>query len=155
MRISTTAVILSILPTTSGSFARVLITDLTFTKSQDESSESFIGEWAEKRGIRDQLVISTKVRSQLRSSGPNTNPDLLQYTTNFKDRNNAIANKINYFGNNIKSMHISVDASLKKLRTTYIDILYVHWWEWDTSVKEVMDGLHNLVVQGKVLYLVC
>jgi aryl-alcohol dehydrogenase-like predicted oxidoreductase len=29
--------------------------------SQDESSETFIGEWAEKRGIRDQLVIATKV----------------------------------------------------------------------------------------------
>ena len=51
-------------------------------------------------------------------------------------------------------MHMSVEASLKKLRTTYIDILYVHWWDWDTSVEEVMNGLHNLVQQGKVLYLV-
>lgn len=31
--------------------------------SQDETSEQFIGEWAEKRGIRDQLVIATKVSS--------------------------------------------------------------------------------------------
>ena len=30
-------------------------------------------------------------------------------------------------GNNVKAMHISVEASLKKLRTSYIDILYVHW----------------------------
>ncbi|KAJ7819778.1 NADP-dependent oxidoreductase domain-containing protein, partial [Mycena olivaceomarginata] len=96
----------------------------TANNYQDESSESFIGEWAEKRGIRDQLVISTK------------------YTTNFKDRNNAIANKINYFGNNIKSMHISVDASLKKFRTTYIDILYV------------MDGLHNLGVSDTPAWIV-
>lgn len=29
--------------------------------SQDESSEAFIGEWAERRAIRDQLVIATKV----------------------------------------------------------------------------------------------
>lgn len=35
--------------------------------------------------------------------------------------------KANYAGNNVKSMHISVGESLKKLRTTYIDILYVHW----------------------------
>ncbi|KAI3608400.1 putative aryl-alcohol dehydrogenase [Moniliophthora roreri] len=42
---------------------------------------------------------------------------------------------------------------LKKLRTTYIDLFYVHWWDWDTTIEEVMDGLHNLVVQGKVLYL--
>ena len=45
--------------------------------------------------------------------------------------------------------------SLAKLRTHYIDILYVHWWDWNTSMKEVMNGLHNLVVAGKVLYLVC
>jgi len=51
-------------------------------------------------------------------------------------------------------MHISIDASLKKLRTLYIDILYVHFWDFDTSVEEVMNGLHTLVQQGKVLYLV-
>jgi len=49
---------------------------------------------------------------------------------------------------------MSVEASLKKLRTSYIDILYVHWWDWETSVEEVMNGLHVLVQQGKVLYLV-
>ncbi|KAJ6579614.1 Aldo/keto reductase [Mycena vulgaris] len=96
----------------------------TANNYQDESSESFIGEWAEKRNIRDQLVIATK------------------YTTNFKARNPNIATKANYTGNNVKSMHISVEASLKKLRTTYIDILYMHWWDWDTSIEE-----------GKVLYL--
>lgn len=46
-----------------------------------------------------------------------------------------------------------MDASLRKLRTSYIDILYVHWWDWNTSIEEVMDYLHNLVVAGKVLYL--
>lgn len=51
-------------------------------------------------------------------------------------------------------MHISVDASLKKLRTDYIDILYLHWWDWACGVEEVMNGLHNLVAAGKVLYLV-
>lgn len=50
-------------------------------------------------------------------------------------------------------MHLSVNASLKKLRTDYIDILYVHWWDYRTSVEEVMNALHNLVTQGKVLYL--
>ncbi len=51
-------------------------------------------------------------------------------------------------------MHVSVEASLKKLRTDYIDIFYVHWWDYETSIEEVMNGLHNLVSQGKVLYLV-
>jgi aryl-alcohol dehydrogenase-like predicted oxidoreductase len=50
-------------------------------------------------------------------------------------------------------MKVSVEASLKKLRTSYIDILYLHWWDWNASVEEVMDGLHQLVLSGKVLYL--
>ncbi|KAJ7254467.1 Aldo/keto reductase [Mycena rebaudengoi] len=106
----------------------------TANNYQDESSEAFIGEWAEKRNIRNQLVIATK------------------YSTNYK-RGNDIAQKVFYVGNSVKSMHISVEASLKKLRTTYIDSFYLHWWDWATGVEEVMNGLHNLVVQGKVLYL--
>ena len=61
---------------------------------------------------------------------------------------------VNYSGNSTKSLHLSVEASLKKLRTPYIDILYVHWWDYTTSVEEVVNSLHVLVQQGKVLYLV-
>ncbi|KIK81130.1 hypothetical protein PAXRUDRAFT_202238 [Paxillus rubicundulus Ve08.2h10] len=107
----------------------------TANNYQDQSSEEFIGEWIEKRGIRDQLVVATK------------------YTTNYVRGEEGIKHKVNYVGNNVKSMHTSVHASLKKLRTSYIDILYVHWWDYDTSVEEVMNGLHVLVQQGKVLYL--
>ncbi|KAH8101113.1 Aldo/keto reductase [Cristinia sonorae] len=103
---------------------------------QDETSELFIGEWMEKRGARDQIVLATK------------------YTTNYKRGEPAsFGQKVHYTGNNVKSMLISVEASLKKLRTSYIDILYVHWWDYATSVEEVMNGLHTLVSQGKVLYL--
>ncbi|KAF9026155.1 Aldo/keto reductase [Hymenopellis radicata] len=101
---------------------------------QDETSEEFIGEWAENRGIRDQLVIATK------------------YTTNFK-RGNDVQQKVNYTGNHSKSLYLSVEASLKKLRTDYIDILYIHWWDYETSVPEAMDSLHHLVASRKVLYL--
>ncbi|EGO23744.1 hypothetical protein SERLADRAFT_470040 [Serpula lacrymans var. lacrymans S7.9] len=107
----------------------------TANNYQDQSSEEFIGEWAEQRGIRDQLVIATK------------------YTTNFQRGNSKVKQQAMYTGNSFKAMHISVEASLKKLRTSYIDILYVHWWDYDTSVEEVMDGLHTFVQQGKVLYL--
>ncbi|KAG2151302.1 NADP-dependent oxidoreductase domain-containing protein [Suillus clintonianus] len=107
----------------------------TANNYQDQSSEEIIGEWAEERGIRDQLVIATK------------------YTTNYQGGNGAIRQKVLFTGNNVKSMHVSVEASLKNLRTSYIDILYLHWWDWDTSVEEVMNGLHVLVQQGKVLYL--
>ncbi|KAF7790639.1 hypothetical protein EIP86_001595 [Pleurotus ostreatoroseus] len=102
---------------------------------QDETSEEFIGEWMEQRGIRDQIVLATK------------------YTSNFKRGESNIAQKNSYVGNHVKSMHVSVEASLKKLRTDYIDILYVHWWDYQTSIEEVMNGLHHLVSQGKVLYL--
>ncbi|KAH9980672.1 NADP-dependent oxidoreductase domain-containing protein [Russula compacta] len=107
----------------------------TANNYQDESSEEFIGEWAEERGIRDQLVIATK------------------YSTNYKRGQDQITHKVNYSGNHTKSLYISVEASLKKLRTSYIDILYVHWWDWTTSVEEVVNSLHHLVAQGKVLYL--
>ena len=59
----------------------------------------------------------------------------------------------NYAGNSAKALKVSVDASLRKLRTHYIDILYVHWWDFRTSIREVMDNLHALVMAGKVLYL--
>jgi aryl-alcohol dehydrogenase-like predicted oxidoreductase len=57
-------------------------------------------------------------------------------------------------GNNAKSLKLSVESSLKRLRTTYIDILYVHYWDLHTSVEEIMDSLHHLVAAGTVLYLV-
>ncbi|KAF9555028.1 aryl-alcohol dehydrogenase [Agrocybe pediades] len=100
---------------------------------QDGSSEEFIGEWMEKRNIRDQVVVATKY-------------------TNTPFRGQTL-NHANYLGNNIKSMKLSLETSLKRLRTTYIDVFYVHYWDLHTSVEEMMDGLHNLVQQGTVLYL--
>ena len=65
-----------------------------------------------------------------------------------------VQHKILYARNSTKLLHDSVKALLKKLCTTYIDLLYLHWWDWDTSIEEVMRSLHVLVQQGKVLYLV-
>lgn len=73
---------------------------------------------------------------------------------NYHRGNDQIKQKVNFVGNNAKSLQNSVTTSLKQLRTSYIDILYLHWWDWDTSIEEVMDSMHNLVLQGKVLYLV-
>lgn len=69
------------------------------------------------------------------------------------DSQEELPQKTHYVGNNMKSLHVSVKTSLQNLRTDYIDILYVHFWDYTCSVKEVMDGLHHLVTQGKVLYL--
>ena len=78
----------------------------------------------------------------------------LQYTNNFRRGDETLKQKVNYTGNNIKSLHLSMESSLKRFRTSYIDVLYVHFWDNVTDVEEMMDGLHNLVVAGKVLYLV-
>jgi aryl-alcohol dehydrogenase-like predicted oxidoreductase len=59
----------------------------------------------------------------------------------------------NYAGNSTKSLRVSLEASLKKLQTDYVDVLYVHWWDFTTSVPELMQSLNALVASGKVLYL--
>ena len=108
----------------------------TSNNYQNEESEEWIGEWMEQRRVRDQMVIATK------------------YTTDFmagKRTQHSIHS--NYTGNSHKSMHVSVEASLKKLRTDYIDILYMHWWDLTCPVEEVMQALNRFVQAGKVLYL--
>jgi len=81
------------------------------------------------------------------------NSTVLQYT-NTPHRTNTQINHANYLGNSIKAMKHAVELSLKRLRTTYIDIFYLHYWDYHTSAEEIMNGLHNLVEKGQVLYLV-
>jgi len=59
----------------------------------------------------------------------------------------------NAAGNHRKSMMQAVEASLKRLKTDYIDLYWVHIWDQITPVEEVMRGLDDLVRQGKVLYV--
>jgi aryl-alcohol dehydrogenase-like predicted oxidoreductase len=107
----------------------------TSNNYQDEQSETWIGEWMQKRQNRDQIVLATK------------------FTSDYRSHAVGKGNGPNFLGNHKKSIHMSVRDSLKKLQTDYIDILYVHWWDHTTSIKELMDALHILVEQGKVLYL--
>ncbi|KAJ5511874.1 Aldo/keto reductase [Penicillium expansum] len=103
---------------------------------QNEQSEQWIGEWVEARQNRDSLVLATKFTMDYRSHAIGKGPQAA-----------------NFAGNSRHSIHVGVRDSLKKLRTDYIDIYYVHYWDFTTSIKEVMDALHILVEQGKVLYL--
>ncbi|KAK1832593.1 putative aryl-alcohol dehydrogenase aad14 [Podospora conica] len=50
-------------------------------------------------------------------------------------------------------LRLSLRDSLKKLRTDYIDILYLHWWDYSASIEEFVDSLHLVVQQGNALYL--
>jgi aryl-alcohol dehydrogenase-like predicted oxidoreductase len=72
----------------------------------------------------------------------------------YKLGDDSIAQKVNYVGNSSKTLKLSLRDSLRKLRTDYVDILYVHFWDYETPVAEIMNSLHNLVAEGKVLYLV-
>ncbi|KAL4903585.1 hypothetical protein BDW74DRAFT_185973 [Aspergillus multicolor] len=103
---------------------------------QDNQSEEWIGEWMEGRGNRDQMVIATKYTHGTHAHNHKGTP--LQS---------------NHVGNSLKSLHLSISSSLARLRTSYIDILYLHWWDFTTDVSEVMAGLNHLIAAGKVLYL--
>ncbi|EOO01502.1 putative norsolorinic acid reductase protein [Phaeoacremonium minimum UCRPA7] len=107
----------------------------TANNYQFEESETWIGEWMKKRGNRDEIVLATK------------------YTTNFRSGKGDKQIMANFTGNGSKSLHTSVNASLKKLQTDYIDLLYVHWWDFSVSIPELMQSLNHLVESGKVLYL--
>ncbi|KAJ4300195.1 hypothetical protein N0V88_002864 [Collariella sp. IMI 366227] len=56
-------------------------------------------------------------------------------------------------GSGTKSLHTSIRASLERLQTEYIDLLFVNWWDPATSIPELMQSLNRLVTSGKVLYL--
>ncbi|KAI1395817.1 Aldo/keto reductase [Hypoxylon fuscum] len=107
----------------------------TSNNYQNEESETWIGEWIKLRKNRDRLVVATK------------------YTTDYKSHEYGKGKTVNHCGNHKRSLHMSVRDSLAKLQTDWIDILYLHWWDHTTSIEEVMDSLHILVQQGKVLYL--
>jgi aryl-alcohol dehydrogenase-like predicted oxidoreductase len=91
------------------------------------TSESFLGEFMKDH--RQTVVLATKYSN----AAPGTDP--------------------NAAGNQRKNMMQSVEASLKRLHTDYIDLYWVHIWDQITPVEEVMRGLDDLVRAGKVLYV--
>ncbi|KZO93377.1 norsolorinic acid reductase [Calocera viscosa TUFC12733] len=102
---------------------------------QEEQSERWLGEWMKARGNRDELVIATK------------------YSIGYRKAREDAKIYINFTGNNKKSLRLSLGDSLEKLQTDYVDILYVHWWDYSCSIPEVMRALDDVVKSGKVLYL--
>jgi aryl-alcohol dehydrogenase-like predicted oxidoreductase len=93
----------------------------------DGSSERLLGEFT--RDNRESLVLATKYTMVRREGDPNST------------------------GNHRKNMFASVETSLRRMNTDYIDLLYLHAWDFTTPVEEVLRGLEDLVRQGKVLYL--
>jgi aryl-alcohol dehydrogenase-like predicted oxidoreductase len=91
------------------------------------TSESFIGEFM--RDHRDSVVLATK------------------YT------NAAPGADANAAGNHRKSMVQALEASLRRLKTDYVDLYWMHIWDQMTPVEEVMRAFDDLIRQGKVLYI--
>ncbi|KAJ4270091.1 hypothetical protein NW762_001764 [Fusarium torreyae] len=102
---------------------------------QFQDTEKWVGEWMKKRGNRDEIVVATK------------------YTTNFRSGPAAPHIMANFTGNGAKSLRASVSSSLRNLQTDYIDLLYVHWYDGNTTIPELMQSLNQLVLSGKVLHL--
>ncbi len=92
------------------------------------TAESYVGDFIHSE--RERFVVATKYTL--------TRPDSA-------DPNSG--------GNSRKNMRQSVERSLKHLQTDYIDLYYLHMWDYLTPVEEVVRGLDDLVRAGKVLYV--
>lgn len=91
------------------------------------TSERYVGAFAKAR--RDRLVIATKWTATMTPDDPNAG------------------------GNHKKSLVRSVEGSLARLQTDYIDVLYLHAWDGTTPVAEIARALDDLVRAGKVLHV--
>jgi len=93
----------------------------------DGESERWIGKWLRGRD-RDEFVVASKV-----------------YFPTGEDPNAG--------GLNRKHVRRQVQYSLERLRTDYLDILYIHRWDEETPARELMRSLNALVEEGKVHHL--
>lgn len=92
------------------------------------ASEEVTGRWLKEMAKRDQIVIATKVCSPM-GKGAN-------------DR-----------GLSRKHIMESIDASLKRLGTDYVDLYQIHRWDYDTPIEETVEALSDVVKAGKALYI--
>lgn len=91
------------------------------------SSERFLGRFIKHK--RDRVVVATKFTMAREEGNPNSG------------------------GNQRLNIIRSVETSLKQLDTDWIDLLYLHSWDFTTGVDEVMRALEDVVRSGKVAYL--
>jgi aryl-alcohol dehydrogenase-like predicted oxidoreductase len=90
------------------------------------TSETFLGDFMQ--GHRQEIVLATKYTNALPGRDPNA------------------------AGNHRKSMMQAAEASLRRLRTDYIDLYLLHIWDRMTPIEEVMRAFDDLVRQGKIVY---
>jgi aryl-alcohol dehydrogenase-like predicted oxidoreductase len=89
------------------------------------TSEKLVGEMV--AGDRERFVLATKYTNSMPGSDPNA------------------------AGNHRKNMRQSLEASLKRLNVDYIDLFWLHAWDFTTPVEEIMRAFDDMVHTGKVL----
>jgi 1-deoxyxylulose-5-phosphate synthase len=92
------------------------------------TSEEYLGRALKDFTTRDEVVIATKVRFPM-GKGPND------------------------YGLSRKHIMNSIDASLKRLGTDYVDLYQIHRWDHETPIEETMEALHDIVRAGKARYI--
>ena len=90
------------------------------------SSESIIGEYFAERGGRERVVLATKFSFNQLAGDPNAG------------------------GNGRKNIYRALEGSLRRLKTDFVDLYWLHAWDGNTPVEEVMSTLDALVRAGKV-----
>jgi aryl-alcohol dehydrogenase-like predicted oxidoreductase len=91
-------------------------------------SEQIVGDWMKDRGIRDSLIVGTKVFFPT-GKGPNDT------------------------GLSRKHICQSVEESLQRLSTDYVDLYQIHCFDRRTPLEETLRALDDLVHSGKVRYI--
>lgn len=92
------------------------------------ASETVLGNALKTYTSRHEVVIATKVFNPM-SANPNDG------------------------GLSRKHIMHSIDASLKRLQTDYVDIYQIHRWDYQTPIEETMEALHDVVKAGKARYI--
>lgn len=99
----------------------------TANRYTEGTSERWLGEFV--KSDRHHFVVATKYTLRDQTGDPNR------------------------AGNHRKNMMRSVEESLRRLDTDFIDLFWVHAWDGMTPVDEVLRGLDDLVRSGKVHYI--
>lgn len=92
------------------------------------TAETWLGEFMSETGTRDRVVLATKY--SFNHQNPQGNP--------------------NAAGNGRKNLIRSLDASLARLKTDYVDLYYLHAWDGITPAEEVLRSMDQLVRAGKI-----
>jgi aryl-alcohol dehydrogenase (NADP+) len=93
------------------------------------SSEEITGRALRDLANRDEIVLATKVFMPVDRTGPNSK------------------------GLSRKAIMSSIDDSLRRLQTDYVDLYQIHRWDPDVPIEETLEALHDVVKAGKARYL--